>query len=253
MSFSAEVDWLGPVSSELIGRYQVVLACVSLAVGSAVVLADRLARHRHVGRPAADAFSARLLGAAGVAGCVLGGWAHPGVGIWLVAAVLAAVPADGGETTHPLGTAVVPMTLASIAGLWLAVPDTEPAVAMSCVLIPVAVWENHKGVRPAPAGTVALAVMVSGVALVGAAGRPVVVAGLCSVVMIIAVPIMTGWHRITVRSHRLTLVGAHMVVVLSVPRLLMGRTWRVSLLVAALITSALLVVSASVRPERRAT
>lgn len=223
-------------------RYHLALAVVSLLVGVVVGVADdRVPRLRP-----------RALAAAALTGAVIGGWGSSRWWPWPAAAVLAVLVPDRPDPVHPLGRWVPVLVVASLAGVWAAVPDTEPPLAAAAVLAPVAVARAVRGARTGVAGTAALTVAVLGAVWVGSAGRGAALATVGAVGAVVAAPAAVGFGRELRGRATGVVVAAHLVVALAVPRLVMSRS---PVVAAAVSAAALVAVTATVavvarRPRR---
>lgn len=195
-------------------RYHLALGLVSLSVGLLIALGGHLTPR---GRT-------RSLALAGLAGAGLGGWGSDRTGPWLVAAALVVLTADRPEPAHPLGRLTPALAVASLAGVWAAVPDTEAPLAAAAVLGPLAVLRAARGPAPGPAGTVALVVAVAGAAWVGSAGWGAALASAGAVGAVAVAPLVAGFGRELRGAAGAAVVAAHLVVALVVPRLLMHRS-----------------------------
>lgn len=174
----------------MVDRYQLVLAAVALVVGVIVVAVDHWARVRTRPDALTRTLAARTWALSGLAGALLGGWMSPRSLPWWVAACLVGVFADRPGSPHPMGRLTPLLCLVSLVGVWSAVPDTEPAVAMAGVMVPVAVVRARRGPPPGPAGTAALVVGVVGAAWVGSAGRGAGLAAAAAVGMVLIAPLV---------------------------------------------------------------
>ena len=124
----------------VIDRYQITVAAVAVVAGALIAAIDHWART--IARP--DAFTVRMIARswaiAGLAGALIGGWLSPRSTPWWIAAVAVLLPADGGgvdRRAHPLGRSVPVLALVGLVGVWSAMPDTEPAVAVAFTLAPL--------------------------------------------------------------------------------------------------------------------
>lgn len=219
----------------MVERWHLDLAATALFAGLVVAGVDRWCGHR----------SARFtLGVAGLVGAVLGGWGHPRAWPWLVGAAILAVWPDEATPAHPLGNWTVALAALSLAGVWAAVPDTEPPLAAGCALVPLGVTRLATRRAVGPPGTAVLVVAVLGAVWVGSAGWGAALASACAVAMILAAPLAVGFCGSGVRaSDRRILVGAHVLVVLVVPRMVMRLDVRWATTGAALAFAALVVVA----------
>lgn len=224
----------------MVDRYQLVVAAVAFGVGVVVALVDHWVRV--VARPDAvtTAAAVRMWAIAGLAGALVGGWLTPrSLPWWAAASILVVVP-DRPQSPHPLGRLAPLLCLVSLAGVWSAVPDTEAAVAMAAVLVPLAASHARRGPSPGPAGSAALAVGVLGAVWVGSAGRGAALAAAAAVGMLVIAPAVLGWGELPRGRGRTMLVVSHVVVALVLPRAVMERSAAVAA-GAALTLSAVLV------------
>ena len=127
---------------------------------------------------------------------------------WLLALLIVGIP-DDWERIHPLGSATLPMAMVSLAGVWSAVPDTEPPLVVAMVLLPFALatgiprCRGARGAIPVgPIGTIALVLSISGSTWVGSAGWGAARASVIAVGMILVAPAVIGFGA-TARSNRL--------------------------------------------------
>lgn len=242
------------MSASLVDRYQVGLALVALGAGGLIALLDRRVRRDIAAPVLATVVSGRALASIGLVACIVGGWGSTRALPWLIAATAVALYPDRSDRSHPLGSMVMPMCIASLIGLWAALADTEPAVASLFALLPIVVARTgetpSRGLSPGPAGSAALVVMVGGTAWVGSAGLPVLATVVCSIGMIGVAPIVIGWNRVGRPCSR-WLAGAHMATALVVPRALMRAGWIEAILVAGLVTAALFGAAAICGPGCR--
>ncbi len=201
-------------------RYHVVLGATALAVGLAVAVVEWWS-------PAI--VSRRLLAVAGLAGAVLGGWGTARAWPWWLAAGLVVIVADDGapEHQHPLGRSAGILAAVGLVGVWAAVPDTEPPLVVAALLTPVVASQAVRHRSIGRAGTAALVVSVLGAVWVGSAGWGSALAAVCAVGAVGVAPLVLGFARPLVGPAWWTLLGAHLVVVLSVPRPVMR--WSVPL------------------------
>ncbi|MEI2638465.1 MAG: hypothetical protein V9F03_05645 [Microthrixaceae bacterium] len=127
----------------------------------------------------------------------------------------------------PMGRLYLALAFVSFAGIWSAVPDTEPPLVAAMVLVPVAVWRwleantvpNRPGagrlgasrhgvdrVRPGRVAlieSIALAVGVVGSAVAGSAGRGAALSTIAVVGMIVWVPVLSVVVGVgVIRPHR---------------------------------------------------
>ncbi len=199
---------------EVVERFHLAFILVCLALGVSLLLVDRLGW-----RP----WTARSVAVAGIlAPCLSAGdtsrWT-----VWLAVAALVLPFPDDGVPAHPLGRWTLLLALAGLAGVWAAVPDTEPVVAAAGVLAPLAVDRSVRGPAPGPAGSAAAVVAICGAVWAGAAGRGAALASVVALGMLVVLPAVVGWGADRVRPERTGwVVVAHVVVVLVVPRLVTG-------------------------------
>jgi hypothetical protein len=199
----------------VVERYHLGLAAAALLAGVAVAAADRWA----------PAVAGRHgVGLAGLAGAVLGGWGNPRWLPWLAAAAVVAAVPDGERPAHPLGRWVVPLTVAGLVGVWSAVPDTEAPLVAGAALAPLGALRAAGGRTVGPAGTAALVAAVAGAAWVGSAGwGSALAAGVVGLGMVAVAPAVAGVGAGPLAGRPLVaVVAAHLAVVLTVPRLVIG-------------------------------
>ncbi|MFZ4434150.1 MAG: hypothetical protein ACOYOQ_13220 [Microthrixaceae bacterium] len=198
----------------MVDRFHLVFALVCLAVGVSLVLVDRLGW-----RP----WTARSVAVAGILVPCLSAGDTSRWTIWLAVAALVLPFPDRGVPAHPLGRWTLLLGVAGLAGVWAAVPDTEPVVAVAGVLAPLAVARFARGPSPGPAGSAAAVVVIGGAVWAGSAGRGAALASVVALGMLVVLPVVVGWGAGRVRPERNRwVVVAHVVVVLVVPRLLIG-------------------------------
>lgn len=233
----------------MVARWHLDLAAVALACGLLIVV---------IGMAAAVVVRGRVIALAGLLGVLLGdtsllGQGSPRAWPWFLAALIVVVPADDGKRVHPLGWAVLPMTIASLIGVWSAVPDTEPALAVACVLIPLTVASMLRGLAPqhgpvwmaettviGPASTMALVVAIAGSVWVGSAGWGSALATGFVIGMVAVVPTVVGFRRVDGsgdkgvlnRAARTALITAHVIATLVLPRVVMRRSVPVAVAIA---------------------
>ncbi len=207
--------WRGEPEGSLatfVDRYHLGLALVALLAGAVVAAPDRRL----------PAVSRRAVGLAALVGALLGGRGIDGAVIWcLFLALVAALP-DRGEPPHVLEQWAVPFALVSLVGIWTAVPDTEPPLALACALAPVALaWVVRKR-SVGPVGTAALVAGVVGAVWVGSAGRTAVLVSVVALGMVAIAPLVSlgrQWHPSG--QGWIVLGVVHAVVALGVPRQLL--------------------------------
>ncbi len=234
----------------MVDQYQLVVGAIALAVGGLLAAVDLWARGLDRPGRVPVAIVGRAWALAGVAGALIGGWSTPRAVPWWIAATVVAVmaPTDRMPAAHPLGRVVPSLAVASLVGIWAAVPDTEPAVAAACALVPLAASRLRRG-TPAVggAGTAAVVVAALGAAWVGSAGRATAVAALAAVAMLVIAPAVLGWRELPHGRGRTVLVCAHLGVALVLPRAVMERDAVVALTATAVVSVALVGVAVLVR------
>ncbi len=211
----------------------VVLAAAVVGVGMVA-----LRTGRPVLRSVADGITARWLGLVGVLGAVLAGVSGtPGArwAPWLAISVLVAVLADDPDRPHPLGRWTAVLTVVSLAGIWSAVPDTEPPLMAAMVLLPTALWWLRTDRSPGPVGSIALVVSAAGATWVGSAGWGSALATLGALGAVAVAPVVLGVGRRLGGSALVVVVGLHLVVALVVPRSIMRREVPVAVAVAVVV------------------
>jgi hypothetical protein len=145
---------------DLIDRYQLWIVLLGLLPGSIAAL---------LGRFGPPLLSRRALGLAVAAGAVLSSvWGPTAAGVAAAFAVACLVVPDSGGQRHPLDRAVYPASLASLAGVFVAVPDVEVALSFIGCLLPIALVRSARGPVPRRWGTVMLTATVVLSVLVGA-------------------------------------------------------------------------------------
>jgi len=241
----------------VVDRYQITVAAVALVAGVLVAGIDVWARS--VARP--DAVTTRLLArswaTAGLAGALIGGWQSPRSTLWWIAAVAVVVPGDGDgdRRPHPLGRSVPVLALIGLVGVWSAMPDTEPAVAIAFALAPLTaltaltLLHRGRGQVVGPAGTAALVVGVLGAAWVGSAGRVVGVAAIGTVAVLAFAPAVLGWRVLRPGPGRTALIAAQAAAGLVLPRAVMQRSVPTTILATLVVTMALMCVVVLVRRD----
>lgn len=235
----------------MVERYHLVLAVIALFVGSVLLVVDLSAarwlsapqrpsvtlrlgaarRPRAARWPSAARWptavrwlSSRLIALAGVVGALLGGLGSPRAWPWLVVAVLVVAWPDEPASAHPLGRYTAALTVVSLAGVWSAVPDTEPALAVGLVLAPMALVRAVRGPSAGPAATAALVVAVSGAVWVGSAGWGAALATFVAVGVVAVGPLVLGFGRALAGTSLAVLAGAHTLAALVVPRVVMRQS-----------------------------
>lgn len=222
----------------MVERWHLDLAATALAVGLVIAGGDRWA---------GVAVRRFTIAAAGLTGAVLGAWGNQRAWPWLAAAAVLALWPDNEDRPHPLGPWTVTLAVVSLAGVWSAVPDTEPPLAAGCVMVGLGLnrWVSRRPVGPA--GTAALVVSVLGSVWVGSAGWGAAMASACAVGMVLCAPVAAGFTARGIRpTGRGGLIGAHLVVALVVPRAVMGLDARAAAAIAASVMVALVVVAGAV-------
>ena len=207
----------------MVERYHLVLAGLALVVGVAALVAEwwgPTSIRRHV------------LGAAALVGALLGGWGNPRSWPWWLAALAIALLSDRPTPTHPLGRWTAPLAVVSLVGVWAAVPDTEPPLAVGAALAPLAALRLWRGPAVGPAGTGVLVVAVLGSTWVGSAGWGAALATAAAVGLVAVAPLVMGFGATLRGQHLVLLAGAHTVVALAVPRVIMDQTVPVAVAIA---------------------
>lgn len=231
---------------DLIERYRLGIFAMGVAAGTVPALLDgrgpRWPRDRWLG----------LALAAAVVIAVARGPMRPIAGV--VAAAVAVVVEDDGAEPNPLGPVVHVLALASLAGVWVSVPDVEPALAIAGALTPITVVRLARGGVPGLQGTVLLALAVIGAAIAGSAGRVSAMAACASVGTVAAVPLALPRNACALPAPRvLVLVAIHLLLAVPTGRLLMQRSTGVAVLIASSSVALQLVVVGVVgRVGRRA-
>jgi hypothetical protein len=231
----------------MVDRYHLVLALVALAVGALIAAVDHWARRVAEQDRVTGAIVARTWASAGLAAALLGGWLSPRAAPWWAAAALVVAFADRPSRPHPMGALTPVLVLVGLAGVWAAVPDTEPAVASAGVLVPVALVRWRSDRPPGPAGSWALGVVLAGAVWVGSAGRGAALAAACALGLTVVAPLVFGWGRAVRGNARRLLFAAHVAVVLLVPRAVMLRSTATATVVAVGASLGLIVLSLVVR------
>lgn len=194
-------------------RYHLGVALVAVLAGVAVAVADRWV----------PAVAPRAVAGAVLVGAAIGGRGLGGSLVWWgLCAALVLIP-DTGTQRHPLGRWALPLVLVSVFGVWSAVPDTEPPLALACALAPLAVERVRRGVSVGSAATAALVVGTAGAVWVGSAGKDALLASVCALGMVLFAPLVAIGHPWRPTGAGWTVVVAvHVVVALTIPRLLIG-------------------------------
>ncbi len=224
----------------MVERYHLVLAAWAVGAGLLFAVASRFA-------PAA--LQRRLVGLAGLAGAALGAWGHPRGAPWLVAAALVAVWPDEPARPHPLGEWAAPLTIVSLVGVWVSVPDTEPALAAGAVLAPL-VLALAAAKRPVgPAGTVALGVAILGSVWVGSAGWGAALATVSAIGVVAAAPAVFGFRRVPLTTTGwVVVVVAQVLIAVPLSRVIMRQSVVVAVMLSAMgLTAALLAMTGAPR------
>lgn len=149
-----------------------------------------------------------------------------------------------------MGWIALPLTVVSLAGVWSAVPDTEPALATGTALVPFAILVafragQRKYLRVGPVSTVALALAVVGATWVGSAGWGSALVAVIAVGMVAIAPMVLGFGQDPLPLRPLALLGSiHIVVAVVVPRAVMRRSVPIAVSVGLATTVALIVVTA---------
>ena len=163
---------------------------------------------------------------------MLGGWGNPRSWPWWLAALAVALSPDRPTPTHPLGRWAAPLAVVSLVGVWAAVPDTEPPLAVGVALAPLAALRLWRGPAVGPAGTGVLVVAVLGSTWVGSAGGAPHSPRLPRSVWSLVAPLVMGFGATLRGQHLVLLAGAHTVVALAVPRVIMDQTVPVAVAIA---------------------
>lgn len=216
----------------MVERYHLVLAGWALVAGIAVLVVDAFGPARA---------RAHLLAVAVAFGALLGGWGSPRSWPWWIAAALCCAWPDRPSSPHPLGRWVSVAAVVSLVGVWSAVPDTEPPLAVMAALVPVALWRAAKGPSTGPSAAVALAVAVLGATWVGSAGWGAALATGCAVGMVAVAPVVLCFGRALTGPALVVVAGAHLVIALALPRVLMRPPVSVAV---AMVVGALLLLAA---------
>lgn len=231
----------------------VVLAAVLVGLGLLAGKFDRPVVNRLAG-----SVTARWLALAGMIGAVLGSAGSPRAAPWLVAAIAVLLLPDEPTRSHPFGRWTALLAVVSLAGIWSAVPDTEPPLMTAMVLVPSALWWARTDRSPGPAGTAALVVAGGGAAWVGSAGWGSALATVCAVGAVAVAPAVLGFGRRLTGRALVAVAGVHLVVALVVPRSIMRREVPVAagaavvaLLVVGAVTRTAATRAAATRPNRR--
>ena len=131
-----------------------------------------------------------------------------GIGVVLALLDLLVVPAVPPRRSHPLGPAVLPFAVVSVAAIWSAVPDTEPAVVVLGVLVPCALGRWSRRTTVGPIGCAAVCVAGAVAAVLGAAGRVGPLSSVCALGAVVLAPVQLGFGRRTLTSRDLGVVAA---------------------------------------------
>lgn len=222
----------------MVERWHLDLAATALVVGLAIAGVDRWA---------VVALRRFTVATAGLMGAVLGGWGNQRAWPWLAAAAMVVLWPDDEHRPHPLGRWTVALAVVSLAGVWAAVPDTEPPLAVGCVLVGLGLSRAVSGRPAGPSGTAALVVAVLGSVWVGSAGWGAAMASACAVGMVLCAPLAAGFtgHAVPPAGRRI-LIGAHVVVALLLPRTVMRLDVRAAAVVAASAMAVLLLIARAV-------
>lgn len=124
----------------MIARYHLDLAAVALAIGAVMLVVTLRVP------PIAD----RAVALAAAFGAVLASLSTSAGVFWVIPAALVVLPADDHRRPHPLGRFTLLLTVSALAGIWAAVPDTEPPIATALLLLPLAVWSFAHHRAPGP-------------------------------------------------------------------------------------------------------
>lgn len=194
-------------------RYRLGVALAGLVIGLVPALADRRG-------PAW--LRARAVGLAVAAAAVLSVVEGP---MRPVAAALAALAClargDDGGRGHPLGPETYLLVLASLGGVWVSVPDVEPALAAAGCLIPIAIVRVVRRASPGRVDSLLLVAAVIGAAVVGSAGRTTALSAAATVGMVAAAPLAVRTRRQLPPAGIAALGVVHLVTAVPVGRLVM--------------------------------
>jgi hypothetical protein len=210
-------------------RYHLDLAVVALAFGVLVALVESFLPR----------ISSRVVAIAAAGGALLGSWGNPRGALWVIPAIVVVLWADDPEEPHPLGRYTVALAVVALAGIWAAVPDTEPPLAAACALFPISVSYTAKGRIPGPAATLALVVAMAGAVWVGSAGWGAALATVGAVGLIATGPLVIGFGKVIHTRRAFVLVALQGLVGLLLPRFVMTRSVAVAVGVVIAVNLAL--------------
>lgn len=210
-------------------RYHVELAVVALVFGAMVALFESYLPR----------VSSRVVAIAAAGGALLGSWGNPRGAFWLIPAIVVVLWADDPGKPHPLGRYTVALAVVALAGIWAAVPDTEPPLAAACALLPISVVYAVKGRIPGPAATLALVVAMAGAVWVGSAGWGAALATVGAVGLIASAPVVIGFGKVLHARRFFVLVVLQGLVGLLLPRSVMSRPVAVAVGVVIVVNAAL--------------
>lgn len=213
----------------VIERYHLDLAVVAVVFGVLVALVEFLLPRT----------SSRVVAIAAAGGALLGAWGNPRGPLWVIPAILVVLWADDPREPHPLGRYTVALAVVALAGIWAAVPDTEPPLAAACALLPVSVSHAVKGRMPGPGATLALVVAMAGAVWVGSAGWGAALATVGAVGLIASAPVVIGFAKVVDGRRLVVLVVLQALVGLFLPRLVMSRSVGVALGIVVSVNAAL--------------
>lgn len=222
----------------MVERWHLDLAATALVVGLVIAGADRWA---------GVAVRRFTIAAAGLTGALLGAWGNQRAWPWLAAAAALVLWPDDEQRAHPLGRYTVALAVVSLAGVWSAVPDTEPPLAAGCALVGLGLnrWVSRRPVGPA--GAAALVVSVLGSVWVGSAGWGAAMASACAVGMVLCAPVAAGFTASGIRpAGRGVLIGTHLVAALVLPRTMMRMEVAAATAVAGSAMVAMVVIARAV-------
>jgi hypothetical protein len=140
---------------------------------------------------------------------------------------------DDRGRAHPLGSVAHLLAVASLGGVWVSVPDVEPALAAAGCLLPITVARLVRRTTPGRLESLLLATAVVGAAVVGSAGRATALAAAATVGMVAAAPLVVGWSRRLTAGGVMVLCAVHLLSAVPVGRLVMRAGAPSALAVAA--------------------
>lgn len=197
----------------MIARYHLDLAALALALGVVVLVVTMRV----------PVFASRAVAVAAAGGAVLGSMGNPRGIVWVAPALLVVLPADDDRRPHPLGRFTLALTVVALAGIWSAVPDTEPPLAASFALAPISLWYLAGRRAPGVAATAAAIVAMAGAVWVGSAGWGAAVATVGAIGLIATAPMVFGFGAVRCTTTLTVLVSLQFMVGLLLPRFVMSR------------------------------